>query len=66
MVCYQYRVYADMNIENVKVARFIFRHPERGPDRGSFITHHTINVLNTFGLMFTLELFTFTTVCLLF
>ena len=32
------RVRGDMGVANVDVAKFMFSHPERGPDRGNFVT----------------------------
>ena len=32
------RVRGDQGVDNVDIARFMFNHLERGPDRGSFIS----------------------------
>ena len=37
------RVHADCGGENVEVERFVLAHPERGPQRGSFISGRSIH-----------------------
>ena len=63
------RVRGDQGVENVDVARFMFNHPGRGPDREALLSLekvYTTSVLNDFGLMFMFVVYTHFTACLIF